>query len=276
MNADRFQDEAVTELVHRAHAAPDDSDERWAIVAHFHGLATQEVFEAANELVRNPDPLHRSLGADILGQLGWAAQAFRDESVELLLPLLHDSNLDVVYSAICSLGHRGDARAIPGLCELGRHEDDDIRFGVAFAIGKFDDEAATETKLALMEDRSRDVRNWATFAFNLTETDSPAIRRALKARLLESDAEIRGEALIALASRGDAECTQAVLSELNREFAGSWVLEAATLLADPILLPGLIAAKESWSTEDQTAFGHQMDDAVAACSTKQHPTAPRH
>ena len=133
-------------------------------------------------------------------------------------------------------------------------------------MGKFDDEAATDTKLKLMEDRSRDVRNWATFAFNLTDTDTPAIRRALRARLLESDAEIRGEALIALASRKDPECMPAVLKELDQEFAGSWVFEAATKLADPGLLHGLIAIQESWSAEDQAAFGSQLNDAIAACS----------
>lgn len=267
-SASQNQSISISELIEQAITAPDDSDERWKAVSHLHKLGTREVFEAARTLCGSSDPLHRSLGADILGQLGWQEKAFHEESVGLLIPMLQDTSLDVVYSAICSLGHRRDPRAVPGLCRLAQHEDDDIRFGVAFAIGSFDGKAATDTKLALMKDISRDVRNWATFAFNVTEDDSPEIREGLRARLEEDDGEIRGEALVALASRRDPASLDATRLELSREFAGDWVIEAATMVGDASLLPGLHRIRTLWSPEDETYFGSKLDEAVRVCQQR--------
>ncbi len=77
--------------------------------------------------------------------------------------------------------------------------------------------------IELSADSDFDVRNWATFGLGtLIDLDTPEIREALRQRLDEEDDELRGEAFVGLAKRGDTACIAPLLRELN-------VLEASTL-----------------------------------------------
>ena len=69
--------------------------------------------------------------------------------------------------------------------------------------------------IGLSADQDQDVRDWATFGIgSMIETDIPEIREALVARLTETDSEIRGEALVGLARRGDLRIVAPLLQEL--------------------------------------------------------------
>ena len=78
------------------------------------------------------------------------------------------------------------------------------------------DARAIAALIELSSDPDYDVRNWATFGLgSQIDTDTPAIREALWARLEEPEDEVRGEAWVGLARRGDVRVAAALLRELE-------------------------------------------------------------
>src|SRR5207253_9364544 len=65
------------------------------------------------------------------------------------------------------------------------HENPDVRFAVACALGNFaDDPRAAPVLMTLMHDVDDDVRDWATFGLGvLGDKDSPEIREVLLERM---------------------------------------------------------------------------------------------
>jgi len=79
------------------------------VLIHYRGTA--EEFTLGLEHCDSDDPLDRVTGAYILGQLGWADSTFLDESVKVLIPMLKDSDSNVVSCAATALGHRSAANS---------------------------------------------------------------------------------------------------------------------------------------------------------------------
>jgi HEAT repeat protein len=223
-------------------------------------------FEIARELASDRDPARRRLAADILGQLGWDERTCLEESVDVLLNLLDDSDSRVVAHAATALGFRNHPRAMPGLRRKLSDTDAGVRLGVVHGLSSQSDPDAVGGLIRLTADDDRDVRDWATFGLGtLTDVDTPELRDALLARISEDDAEIRGEALIGLARRRHPKALALVRDELNRPFAGDWPIEAAELLADTTLYSALQAVWESLSAEDKEHFKPSFDAAFDAC-----------
>ncbi len=229
-----LQSQPTSSLVAMAYET-ENEDDYWKIIAEIHKRGTRCEFDFAKTLVNSNDAVKREIGADILGQLGWSKKnSFHNDSVSLLIALLSDNNEEVIASAGFSLGHRNDARAIPRLLKLVRHSNPKIRYGVVSALSGLENDKAIESLIILSHDKNFDVRNWATFGLgSQCEIDTSELRAALLERITDNEYEIRGEALVGLARRKDLRIQGAVLEELEGEFNGSWVLEAAQLLALP-------------------------------------------
>ena len=89
------------------------------------------------------------------------------------------------------------------MLKLVDHPDDSVRFSLTSALA-VDVPEAVAALVKLTADPDEEIRNWSTFGLGtLVSFDTPEIREALKARLNESESEIRGEALIGLANRRD-------------------------------------------------------------------------
>jgi HEAT repeat protein len=118
----------------------------------------------------------------------------------------------------------------------------------------------------LTRDSDRDVRNWATFTLGSQfESKSPTLCAALQERVTESDPEIRGEALLGLARRGDVRIAPFVQLELDGEFHGDWAVDAAGLLAAPGFLPALKGLSVRLKGEDVVYCRGSIESAIAAC-----------
>lgn len=239
-----------------------DDDAYWSIVQTLHLLGGAAVYEAACRLCESTDPVHRELGADILGQVYVSDPTLRDRAVHTLITLLEtDTNLDVVYSASIGLGHRSDARAIPTLLRWADHPNADIRYGVVFGLLGQEDERAIQTMITLSGDADEDVRDWATFGLGTqSRTDTPELRAALLARLTDPHDDTRAEALVGLAQRMDERVVPYVLHELQSGCVGTLAVEAARELADPRFQAALLALQEWWDVD--TAL---LAEALAAC-----------
>lgn len=239
------------------------SHEYWDHVRVLHVRSGRDVFEAGTELCSSQDTISRAVGADILAQLGvrdgGGEFPFADEAEGRLVALLTDIDRMVISSALFALGHLG--RGEPShLARLATHASEDVRHALAYALGGRTDAISVATLIQLSGDEDADTRNWATFALgSLIDQDSPAIREALLARFTDADEEVRGEAILGLAKRGDERVAQPLLRELSRHDVGTLAIEAAEAMPRPEFIPGL-EALYSAHPGDQT-----IDQALNRC-----------
>ncbi|MET0263595.1 MAG: HEAT repeat domain-containing protein [Rariglobus sp.] len=212
------------------------------------------------------DAKERAAGADILSQLGWSERTFVGESVDLLIPLLRDPVVEVIRSATVALGHRNDPRAISPLLALIDHPDAGVRCGVVAGLSRHDVSEAIKGLVLLSKDPDDATRDWATFGLaSMTDMDTAELRDALVARLTDLDPEIRGEAMVGLASRGDERVRPAIEKELCGPFHGDWSLEAAEKFACPEWVPLIEAQAKALHPEDKDAFAASFESALKAC-----------
>ena len=209
----------------------DQSDVRWSFVRALHRRPEKTIFERAASWCTNPDVVERTLGADVLAQLGSApgggSRPFAAESAAILSGLLRDREERVIMSALYALGHlsAGDPS---GIAPLSKHPSSGVRHAVAYALGGRADELSIRVLIDLSNDVDKEVRDWATFGLgSLSEVDTPELREALISRLSDEDAEVRGEALIGLAKRGDRRAISPVITALKSGTVDSLTLEAA-------------------------------------------------
>jgi HEAT repeat protein len=208
-----------------------DSDEYWRLIRLLHGRPEREVFDKAVACCMGPTPAERLVGADVLAQLGAAdtngLRQFTTGTVPVLQGLLTDTNEDVIASAIHALAHHRHA-IVRDFRELARHESQAIRYAVAHALSGCHQADAIALLIELTTDLDDSVRDWATFAIGTQcDADSPEIRKALADRLRDSDNDVRGEAMVGLARRGDTTVIGCIAEALESADPSQLVFDAA-------------------------------------------------
>ncbi|MGL5446928.1 MAG: HEAT repeat domain-containing protein [Rhabdaerophilum sp.] len=137
-----------------------------------------------------------------------------------------------MIQALSAAGHHqaGDLRKFD---RFRRHPDAEIRFQVALALGGRKESEAESMLLELMEDPDSEVRDWATFGIGSyvrrENRDNPAIRQALLARLDDTDASTRAEALCGLDGLNHEDMESLIVLELGHEIVSTGVFD---LIAD--------------------------------------------
>jgi HEAT repeat protein len=241
----------------------------WRHVGDIHKRGGEAEFECAKSLSLSSVAAERELGADILGQLAWGKpRPFDDESVTLLISALADPVETVVRSAAYALGHRRSARAIDPLIQLLPCASTPLRRAIVRGLSYHDDRRATDGLIMLCGDVDDDVRDWASFGLaELCIIDYPELRAELHRQLSDPNPEIRGQAMIGLARRGDRTCFMPIWRELRGDFHGIWAVEAAAHLADPALVGHLQAARAKILADagpDHYVL-KDVDAAITAC-----------
>jgi len=280
--SDSSSDEEATEsLISRApalsNADPEgESEALWEVVQGLHCRPEERVFRAASDWCSSRAPLERRLGADVLGQLGHAddddedddeqsGSPFGERSLPLVRSLLQDEDARVLHSAVVALGHLANAGVEwdGALLEpLSAHPDPEVREAVAFALGGGPCDgsaAAVGIQLRLMSDPDDEVRSWAAFGLAVSDADGAEIRAAFLARLADSVAHVRGEAMFGLALRRDERVVEALLSELGSDDVSQRAIDAAAELPRAEFLPHLEALLEA-NPDDES-----IQQAVDAC-----------
>jgi hypothetical protein len=121
--------------------------------------------------------------------------------------------------------------------------------------------------IKLAKDNDRDIRSWSVFGLgSQIESDSPAIREALRGALGDSDHEIRGEALVGLANRCDPAIIADLVNEWSHDFVSILSIEAAEVTRDPRLLTHLNQITEDLTLDDDPHFASKLADAIVACT----------
>lgn len=219
--------ERPEDTIERALSEPADSEDRWRFVVALHGRGDEATFTAAAALLDSPDAERRSLGADILAQLGAAKDVPVEErplaapAAELLIERIdREEDPAALASMATAFGHLKDPRCVPSLHRLRGHPDEEVRHAVAYGLLGLDDDLAVETLVELSRDRDADVRDWATFGLGTQlDRDDAQVRDALVARLDDVDDDTRAEALRGLAARGDERAIPRLLAELDGPMA---------------------------------------------------------
>lgn len=262
----RHDDPRSTEELIRLALTEEDDDAAWKPVVILHFRATPEVLAEAQTLCSSAHAKERTLGANIMGQLGIPDRAFPNECFQTLAGMLIDESDPGVLQAIAvAYGHLHDVRAVELLAPLRNHADADVRFGVVQAMSRHDDPLAIQSLIELSRDEDEDVRDWATFGLgSMTEVDTPEIREALLARLDDTHEDAREEALVGLARRKDNRVFEPIFDALTSESVGILALEAAEELGDPRLAPALMSLKESWEGEEN-AHVRKLQYALLSC-----------
>ena len=255
----------VNELISLALAEPDE-DVAWEYVVILRLRGSWDVFEAARSLCQSDCVVEKTLGVNILGQLGVQDRTFPNQCVDVLLPLLRsESDEDLLRATCIALGHNSNDRATEEVARLSTHDSDWVRYGVAFALPYFHNETAINTLIELMKDSNTVVRDWATFGLgSQTEADTPEIRNALLHATTDPDDTVRGEAFMGLARRRDERVMEPLIRELSVWHSlehGDHVLDAAAELADSRLLPILLHLQESLGSHDE-----RLHNAIQRCS----------
>jgi HEAT repeat protein len=249
-------------LIATALSKPDEELTYWNAVAALQWRGTLEVFNRADRLCQSPCSVERRLGADILGQLGCPDRSFPKECTQVLLKILErEENKKVLCAILVALSHHQAPEAVGPVSRFRHHADDEVRFGVVMALTGYEDQEAHVVLIELTSDAEAEVRDWATFALGTqSETDTPAIRDALAARLTDTDVDTRCEALVGLARRRDQRAVPSLHRELSGESVSPLAIEAATLIAIPQLIKELIALRARWDGDTSL-----LEQAIQAC-----------
>jgi HEAT repeat protein len=240
--ADPRDDPRTTEQLVRAAIDLPEEEGGWDAVLALHFRATEDVLRSARSLCRSAAPIERARGADILGQLGVPTRAFPEECLAALLELVGGANEEpsVLRAAAIALGHLHDPRTVPALLLLKDHPDPAVRYGVTFGLLGADHSDALAALIALSQDASNEVRDWATFGIgSQVDTDTPEIREALFQRTSDSHDDTRMEALVGLIRRRDPRVVSLVAREIASGYRGSIHLQAELEEADSALASAL-------------------------------------
>lgn len=242
-----------------------DEDRRWELVTQLHLHGGQAALDIADQLRHHPEPSHRELAADVLGQLGAAPGRsptegpFHTAALAILLAMIEAEEHPAVLNSIAvGLGHIGDERSVDPLVRLHTHPDPDVRRGVVSGLLRRPQRPALDALIALSSDPDDDVRDWATFGLaRQTDEDYPELRAALAARLGDDDPDILAEAIHGLAVRGDRRALPQLLRHLaDPEPAADLgvIIEALYALAaatgEPRLLPYLQTRRDAYAAGD--------------------------
>jgi len=175
-------------------------------------------------------PAERTLAADVLSQSYLEEKREIEECSRILMKLLkREVELPVLATAGRALGQLHSPTAVIPLARLRRHPAASVRFAAVHGLLYQSSALAINTLIDLSADPDRDVRNWATFGLgSVSKADSPRIREALLKRLDDVDGEIRGEAMLGLALRGEVSLIGPFLRELETFDAGE--IHLASLL----------------------------------------------
>jgi HEAT repeat protein len=170
----------------------------------------------------------------------------------------------VLVGLVRTLGSARSERGLPILTALAEHSDAGVRSQVACGlpsvVGDPPDASGVAALIALSSDADPEVRDWATFGLGTqTDADSDAIRDALWARVADPYVEARDEAVVALGRRRDPRVIPVVAELLAEPDVGALVIEAATHLADPCLLPQLRRVEPT---------GADVRSAIEACERR--------
>ncbi|MFF0447862.1 ankyrin repeat domain-containing protein [Streptomyces sp. NPDC004609] len=233
------------ELAGRALSCGDRGQDNWIEqVFTLWRRGGEETFQAAVAWCASDDPLRRAFGADVLGHLGVTDGGPRGPFTARALPVLRETareaeDAGLIRAAVLALGHHGDPAALPEILRHSGHPEAEVRLQVALALFGLvpgDHAGGVGALITLSGDGDERIRDWATTALAVLDTDTPEVREALAARLGDRDTTTAAEAAAGLAKRQDPRAVPVLVRMLEDEdpkgYAHRTALDAVELIED--------------------------------------------
>ncbi|MFI6283720.1 ankyrin repeat domain-containing protein [Streptomyces sp. NPDC051018] len=207
----------------------------------------EETFQAAVAWCASDDPRRRAFGADVLGHLGVTDGAPPGPFGARAVPVLRETAREAVHpelirATVLALGHHGDPAALPEILRHAGHPQARVRLQVAqalFGLVPGDHTEGVGALIALSRDGDERIRDWATTALAVLDTDAPGVREALADRLDDRDTTTAAEAVAGLAKRQDPRAIPVLIRILADEdpkgYARQTALDAVGLIEDESL-----------------------------------------
>jgi HEAT repeat protein len=157
-----------------------------------------------------------------------------------------------------ALGRLGDRRAVPSLLKVvaGGETDSETVIYSVWALGAIGDPAAAPELVKL--ERSEDPGIRKAVAHALGSLPSPEAAAALRGALQDSTEDVRWNAAVALARRGDAAATPVLLQMMDRSHLAS-VAGLSSEQADEAVLQAIAASAKLPEPELRAALARLRD-----------------
>ncbi|WP_111765642.1 HEAT repeat domain-containing protein [Nakamurella deserti] len=247
----------------------DDLEERTSrLVAVLQRDGGPRVLDLALPVLADPATGRRHLAARVLAQLGYDdGSPFEGVIAAALAAAARTADDDDREVFVWGLTAAGGARWTAEACRYADDPYPPVRLALARNLVLMEDppgDRCVATLIGLSADADAEVRDAAVFSLaTLNDRDSPAIRAALAARLNDDAGDIRHEATVGLARRGDGRVLRPLLDRLGGDPDDVFRLdlEAAAELAHPALMPVLVRLCEHWADDGDRMF---LDLALTA------------
>ena len=212
-----------------------------------------DLFNKAVTLCKSSSVKKRILAINILSQLGSGQRPFVRQSSKLYFELLSkENNKKVIEALLYAVGHLNSKLTSDQafrLCQFFDSGSEDVRVALTFALGEIQQKKVYEVLVTLSNDRSKTVRDWATFRLAQGKGDSKMIRDALFTRVFDASYDVKMEAIVGLAKRKDNRCRSLIELELAKGNFGDLVFEAISNLRDRTYLAPLSAVLSEARTD---------------------------
>ena len=246
----------------------DDSpyDEIWPLLNEAAALGPA-AFDIGMHFLKSPQPGQRAIAADLLGCVAARdPEQRRAVASALVRGLAVEDEYDVAWSMLIAIGPTETPETIPTLCLWATDEDAELRslavqsLGMVMAENRHTGDGI-DALISAMEDPDDNVGFWATYALGtLVGIDEKNIHTALSKRLFDPNNDIRMEAVVGLARRGDERVVSSIEQALREADVSPRAFDAAIVAANPVLLPALQRANRSEVSDEQ------YEAAVRACT----------
>ena len=214
---------------------------RWDNISALRKRPSEKLFVKCVELIKSNNPKIREIGVDILAQLGVTPRPFLKETLKIFFDLLSiETDPDVLMSLLYAIGHNNDKltnEQIEIICSYSNNNNKMVKEGLVSALGFIDKLEVVEVLIKLSNDKSNDIRNWATFYIGQGERNNKNIREALWQRVNDKHQETKLEAISGLAKRKDKRVIDVIKRELLEGEYGTLLFEAIIETVDKQFLP---------------------------------------
>jgi hypothetical protein len=216
----------------------------WENIRELRSRGTELTFKECIKLSTSKNPKYREISIDILAQLGLPPRPFYKESKKLFFDLLlKEKNIDVLISIFYAISHNNDNLNLNNtkiIANFKNKNDANIKKAIVFALLGVNYKIAIETLIMFSDDKSPEVRNWATFGLGTQiEKNTKEIKNALWARVEDENIHARSEAIIGLANRKDKKVNEQIGKEIAKQSFNALIFDAITTLKAKEFLPTL-------------------------------------
>jgi HEAT repeat protein len=265
-------DPVLVELLERATAEALSASAResgvfWSLVAQAAVVVpVDEVLAVAVTFCGSDESALRATGAGLLAQLCDLGNGLAGEALGALEPLLaREDDLGVIRIALHGVAATRLPDGLVSALRFASHLDPGVRLDATHALyscaGEPAAQRAIDALIVLSADPDDDVRDWATFGLGTDiDGDGPDVRDALAARLDDPHLDVREEAAVGLARRGDTRAFETVHALLTEDEVSALTVEAAGHLDDDRLLRPLLELGEWWESDSDV-----LSAAIARC-----------